>query len=206
MIVRQRIREVRRTGTKRGPPLSLGYHRLPAWRQHLRLDFRADYNHSCMPKYSLKRLLIVVTVIACGIGFLRAAYVHFTHFEAGEDLSSVDWLPKSASRVSYYKSYGFTAYEFDISESDFKKWSRWDVNEIGEPVTVLRYTYFARRLPPLDPNPSQSELDRANEHYMTSYAEVYRGLFHEHRRSNGGGVTLAYDRVRGRAYFQSNPR
>ena len=152
-----------------------------------------------MPKYSLKRLLFVVTVIACVIGFLRAAYVHFSHFETAENLAHVDWLPESASNVSYYKSYSFTAYEFDISESDFKRWARWNLEEIKEPVTVDRYPLLTKRGLAQNPNPADPYLREFDQEYENCSAQVSRGLFHEHRRSNGGGVSVAFNRDTGRA-------
>ena len=157
-----------------------------------------------MPRYSLRRLLVVVTVIACAIGFLRAAFVHFTHYETAENLARVDWLPESASNVSYYKSYNFTAYEFNIPEPDFKQWAWWDLEEIKDPVKVDRYTFFAKRRLPMGPDATPSR--QLEQEYESRSAEVAHGLFYEYRSSSSGGVSVAYDRVKGRAYFQSNPR
>jgi len=76
-------------------------------------------------QFSIKRLLIYTALIALAIWLVRGAYLGFTQVESGEVVASVDWLPKSASNVSYYRSYMNTAYEFDIDEADFLKWSRW---------------------------------------------------------------------------------
>jgi hypothetical protein len=159
-----------------------------------------------MPKYSLKRLLIFVTVIACGLGFLRAAYWHFTHFETAENLSRVDWLPESATHISYYRSYNFTAYEFDIPEAEFRTWSWWELDEIRQPVEVTRYTLFAKRRPVETSNPTSAMSQKQIDEYRSNFIEVTQGLFHERREADGGGVTVVYDRTSGRAYFQSNPR
>jgi len=87
-------------------------------------------------QFSIKRLLTYTALIAVAIWFVRGAYLGFTQVETGESVASVDWLPKSASNVSYYRSYMNTAYEFDIDEAGFLKWSRWEVAEITEPVRL----------------------------------------------------------------------
>ena len=137
-------------------------------------------------RFSVKRLLIVVTVIACVLGTLRSACNHFTHIETGENVQSVDWLPASATSVSFYKSYSFTAYEFDIPESDFIDWAWWDLKPITKPVRVVRYCYFS--------SPDAPD------------ATVTEGLHFVSEQSDGGGVWVAYDRKIGRAYLFTCPR
>jgi hypothetical protein len=147
-----------------------------------------------MPKYTLRSLLLIVTVIAGGLAILRGAYVALTHFELAENVLAVDWLPPSASNVSYYKSYSCTAYEFNIPESDFRSWAWWELKEITGPVEVRRYSFFAKGQHGLRPDP------------FDDVAVVSNGLYYEARQSNGGGVSVAYDRAATRAFFQSNPR
>lgn len=55
-----------------------------------------------MPRYSLKLLLLIIAAIACGLAFVRAAYIQLTHFETAENVARVAWLPNSASNVSYF--------------------------------------------------------------------------------------------------------
>lgn len=43
--------------------------------------------------------------------------------EIAEGVYSVEWLPTEATNINYYRSYGFTAYEFQISETGFRKWA-----------------------------------------------------------------------------------
>jgi len=156
-----------------------------------------------MPRYTLRGLLIAVTAIACGIGLLRGCYITLTHFESGENVEQVSWLPSAASNISYYRSYNFTAYEFDISESEFKHWIWLDVRAITEPIKVYRYSHMTRGKPDFGLNPSFAELEQWEATYL---ARVSDGLYFNNRRSNGGGVTVAFDRTKGRAYFQTNPR
>lgn len=147
-----------------------------------------------MPRYSLKRLLLVVTAIAMVLAFLRSAYIHFTRVEYGRNVASVAWLPSSATNVSYYKSYSFTSYEFDISEAEFKAWAWWDTEPISTPICVMRYDY------------PTAEKQAYVEHSEGSYACVTDGLGYTYRQSNGGGIQVAYDRKLGRAFFHSSPR
>jgi hypothetical protein len=153
-------------------------------------------------RFRFRTLLIVITLLACGIAFLRSAYIELTHVETGENIDSVSWLPKSASHISYLRSYGFTAYEFDISESDFRAWSSWELQPISKPVTVMRYS-FTNQADFDTRNTSMAQWDRWEEKCR---ATVSDGLWYERRRGNGGGVTVAYDRTKGRAYIQTSPR
>jgi hypothetical protein len=159
---------------------------------------------SDMPRYSLKNLLLAVTVIAITIAFGRAVYIGLTHVERAKNLSHVSWLPPSATNVSFYKSYNFTAYEFDISEGEFRRWASWyGVQPIGAPIRVWRYNFPDVESRDLGSDPSFDELE---EWEATRTATVTDGLGFVERRPNGGGISVAYDRTTGRAYFQSNPR
>jgi len=156
-----------------------------------------------MPRYTLKSLLIAVTVVGTGIGLLRGCFLALTHFETAENVDHVIWLPDSASSVSYYRSYNYTAYEFEMSEEDFKKWIWLDVKPITKPVKVNRYSYFAARRVDLGPNPTLAEMETWE---ALGTATIKNGLYHSHRRGSGGGVDVAFDRDKDRVYFQTNPR
>ncbi len=43
--------------------------------------------------------------------------------EIAEGVNSVEWLPVEATNIKYYRSYGFTAYEFQIDEPGFRAWA-----------------------------------------------------------------------------------
>ena len=155
---------------------------------------------------SIKKLLAITAFVAFSVWFVRSAYIDFTHVETNENLSAVDWLPQSASNISYYKSYQFTAYEFDISEAEFCEWSRWDTAEITEPVKITRYTLVTGKIPDIGTHYSQSEIDAYSAAIDQRRATIEEGLYYGHTRSNGGGVWVGYDRGLGRAFFQSSPR
>lgn len=147
--------------------------------------------------------LLALTFFA---GCLFSCIGAMTHYSTEENVPSVDWLPSSVTNVSYYKSYSFTAYEFDISESEFKAWTNVELLPIINPVRVYRYSKATGRVTKLRSNASSAEYYEHLECDEGRAAIVRRGLYYSHRRNNGGGITVVYDRENGRAYFQSNPR
>ncbi|HTN76354.1 MAG TPA: hypothetical protein VL096_13945 [Pirellulaceae bacterium] len=158
-------------------------------------------------KHRWQNSLLTAAPIAFAIWFFYMAYLGLTWLETGENVASVDWLPARATNVSFYRSYGSTAYEFDIPEKDFVAWSDWDVAEIVEPVSMMRYSYFAEPSPHLSVNATTEEEVVAHEKAISErYATIADGLYYGHLRSNGGGVWVAYDRRTGRAFFRSAPR
>ena len=148
-------------------------------------------------RFTLMRIFVVIGMIALMLGILRM----LTHAETGRGVASVDWLPATASNVSYYKSYLNTAYEFDISEANFVRWSRWKLQPITTPVEFLRCTYFLR-----DPSDSGLSPTVSEAIDLSHIVQISNGLFYEERQPNGGGVEVAFDRDTGRAYFHSSPR
>ncbi|MEZ6138749.1 MAG: hypothetical protein R3C53_28010 [Pirellulaceae bacterium] len=157
-------------------------------------------------RFSLRQLLLYVTLVAFATWFVRAAYQGLTQVETGESLARVDWLPEDATNVSFYRSYMNTAYEFDISESGFRDWSRWDVTEIQEPVGLSRYLAFSTPRPVEPPNPTPEQMKAFALEYSRRGVTIRDGLYYGHTHDNGGGVWVGYDRTCGRAYYQSAPR
>ena len=151
-------------------------------------------------------MFVLVGLIGCGLALLRGCHYALTHFESGEGVPSVSWLPESAPNVSYYKSYLNTAFEFDISEAEFLRWSSWEVQPIKEPVGMLRYCYFTTSPPDYGPNPTQAQEAELLAIYNSQRPKIDDGWYYGYRQSNGGGVWVAYDRSKGRAYFRSAPR
>jgi hypothetical protein len=99
-----------------------------------------------------------------------------------------------------------TAYEFDISESGFRDWSRWDVTEIEEPVGLSRYLAFSTPSPIEPQNPTTEQMEAFALEYSRRSVTIHNGLYYGHTQNNGGGVWVGYDRTSGRAYYQSAPR
>lgn len=156
--------------------------------------------------FSLLKLLIFMTVMAVTVWFLRELYVGYKRVEIGENVASVKWLPKSATNVSFYKSYHFTAYEFDISESEFARWSRWPVIPTNLEVTMVTYRY---RLPgPREPtaDATKEQIDRYTEYLSRLQHKFCDGLYYKELHDNGAVLEVGYDRAIGRAYFHLTPR
>jgi hypothetical protein len=151
-------------------------------------------------RFRLRTLMVVVTVLAVGMAFLRAV-VNRPQFETAENVKRVNWLPKSASRISYYRSDSFALYEFDISEAEFLKWSSWKVKTISSlPVIVMRYSF--ETLPGFfDPATEERE-----EWEAQRFAKVTNGLSYQTNNPNGRGVSVAYDRATGRAFVHDASR
>jgi hypothetical protein len=142
-----------------------------------------------------------MALVASAIWFIQGVYTGNTHTHTGESLPSVNWLPKSASNVSYYRSYINTAYEFDIDEAGFREWSRWVLSEIKKPVTISRYLDFSTPRPQKPLNQTQEEA----AHWLLECSDrkvtIRDGLYYRH----GGGFWVAYDRKHGRAYYHCSP-
>lgn len=130
-----------------------------------------------------------------------------THPDTGVNVPSVGWLPESASNVSFYRTYSWTAYEFDIDEAGFREWARrfgGELEPFSDGCRIERYSWreFCR---------SQASTtvdgDAYYEEERKHYAYVRNGLCYRYiNERNGGGVHVVYDRDAGRAYCQSNPR
>ncbi len=114
-----------------------------------------------------------------------------SHPEIGMNVAAVEWLPQSASSVSFHKQYSYTAYEFTITEEDFLVWlDEKTPIEIDEPVEMLRYNFIIEYFP----TPENTKTISSGLYWQTP------------PRGNGGGTSIAFDRNTGIAYFQSNPR
>ena len=159
-----------------------------------------------MTSTSARRTLLFAFATAALSCVLYFGYRDVSRVETGENVSRVRWLPKAACNVSYYRSYLNTAYEFDISEPDFVAWSRWTLTEIDLPVTIVRYTFFTRPYPTLPDDPTIEEFEVHRQMLSERGATVAKGLFHTECAPDGGGVWVAYDRTKQRAYFRSAPR
>lgn len=151
--------------------------------------------------------------------FLYSVYRGFTDVEQGENVSAVSWLPKTASNVSFYRSYPRTAYEFDMDEPNFLAWAEarnWRVVRIGTgSVSIPRYGFCQ------EPQPSaewfqrgkpmtvgeEAELQaRIAAYHAMAYQVIANGYHYEIRQRNGGGIQTGYDASRRRAYVYTTPR
>jgi len=148
--------------------------------------------------------------IAFGVAILMfalaaAIYIGFTRVVVGEHENSVKWLPIAASDICYYRSYAYTAFEFNISEDEFLKWMKsneWDkpaeppaigrYSKIESPVTIGRYTAG----PQFKPKPGDPLEHTAKKGY------VFERLFKEGKDE---GIRVVYDAEIGRAFYTWKP-
>ena len=146
---------------------------------------------------------ITKVILSSCVGIPAAAVAFFgwaafgDHSETGIHRPSVDWLPQTASDISFYRNSNIEsilAYEFHISKSDFKALARergWPVKAPEQRASVIRYTQC---LPFGAPH--------RNEPFAAATSD---GLFFEERRPNGGGITVLFDDANSMAYvFKSN--
>lgn len=115
----------------------------------------------------------------------------------GENIKSVDWLPKEATNISYNKNFVQKAYEFEISENGFLKWAKdnnYTIHEVSNKeyeVTLYRYTYGY-------PDKSQD--------YNNTVVRKFNGYYYKYENSsgNGGGRWIGYDKDIHKAYYFSS--
>ncbi len=152
---------------------------------------------------SKTRIIITVLVVAFAFaGFVAYEIKSSKRIETAQSVETVPWLPSDATDVSYYRSYGWTAYEFSIGEQEFRKWaSKYDLSEIDETVHMERWSWITFLNE--SSNLSSEEFQRLQSAHLTS---IDSGLIGGIGWGNGGRELVAFDRVAGRAYFQSNPR
>lgn len=125
------------------------------------------------------------------------------HPDKGENVKSVKWLPSDAKNVSYYKTYSWTAFEFDMPEQSFNKWinKKWMMKPIEKEHLIERSCL--RNGNHKTCSCYQKECNNPKE---KCFALITNGVYDSQRWSNGGGYNVAYDRDAQRAYYQYNPR
>jgi|GEM_PF-6208364 len=102
-------------------------------------------------------------------------------------------LPTTASDITIYQNRNITGdfvADFKIKEHDFVSFAtehHWDLRSISAPESVFQAIAF-------------------HEGEPNNKKEIVNGLFYSRRASNGGGVTIAYDRDAGRGYIESSAR
>ena len=102
-------------------------------------------------------------------------------------------IPSQAQNVSFYDS-GLlgpqTAFEFDIGEEEFCRWSEdrgWQTDEIDSTISMERFNLVSR---------DSRKLEKIGIRSGLSYSYVVGDY----------GIYVAYDRDHGRAYFFNHTR
>jgi hypothetical protein len=148
--------------------------------------------------------LIKFTLVAVGMLFigvmasLLLTVSSSSQIESMSHVSHVDWLPASASDITYARRKGFGwffIYECTVPESDFRSLAQkegWEIQEgTNVPVGRVRTILMLPDLTNVFGDPASS-IDRA--------------LLFERRKPNGGGTTVVYDLERGRLFFSQSYR
>ncbi len=147
-------------------------------------------------RFTLKQLFAALTLISLAIWFAHGLYTLLVHVEYGENEASVEWLPPTATNVSYHKTFTHVAYEFDISEAEFVRWSPGKLSPITSSIVVTRYCYYE--------NPQRASANGKSPTpfvpLQSRWATISTGLVYDDM-SGRGGVEVAYDRLQGRAYY-----
>ena len=149
----------------------------------------------------IKFTLLAVGALFIGVmGSLFLTVSSSSQIESMSHVSHVDWLPASASDITYARRKGFAwflTYECKLPESDFRSLAQkegWPIQEatnvsVGGLRAILK-------LP---------DLTNSNSFGIPAHS-IDRALLFERRQPNGGGTTVVYDLERGRLFFHQSHR
>ena len=143
-----------------------------------------------------KFLLIGLGVLLIAVILLIVFAFSSSDIKLVSHVSQVDWLPSSASDITYARRDGFgwfLTYECNLPENDFLALAKKENWPVKETTNVLGSGY---RLILKLPEPTNALGDPT---YFADQAFVY-----ENRYPNGGGVTVIYDRQRNRLLFNKS--
>lgn len=156
---------------------------------------------------SVKLALVILSVIVLSVIAPIAGWFFLMDYsrknpETGINVPTADWLPETASDISFYRSHSWKAWEYTISENDFREsGSRYDLKEIEEPQSIPRFSWLEFRN--TDPTKYGESYFREEQGH---HAKVSNGLFASKRWKNGSGYHIIFDRDKSRVFFQSNKR
>jgi hypothetical protein len=142
--------------------------------------------------------VVVSNTVTLGIVWFREVQWSNNHPETGTKLSAVDWLPPSASDISYWKTYSWSAWEFTMNEEEFPPY---ELREIDDIQSIERFSWRESLR-----SRQGSDGDSWEQEERRHVATVRNGLFATERRKDGGGYKIVFDRETNRVYHQSNPR
>lgn len=165
--------------------------------------------------------LLKILAFAIPVLFLGSCVLMITQWaqhvnsppEIAEGVKNVDWLPADATDINFCRSYGFTAFEFKISESGFLEWAATVTHPDRDyveyqPVTEISELIEERFFPIRRYNANQDLPEGVDyeDHLRNTTIEIKNGLRGEMRKGSAGGYSIGYDRDTGTAYYQTNPR
>ena len=157
-------------------------------------------------RFSIKTILVLLTIIALTVWAVLGIRETFS-IRTGENFDRVNWLPASASKVSFYRNYHFTAYQFCMPENEFIEWCPKMLNEIVEPVTISTWKTRLLEYPTPNTNTTADEFDRMIAKFKSeTTATISNGLYYEKWGDDGGCSAYVFDRDTSIGYHQWSPR
>lgn len=150
----------------------------------------------------MRREIPLHKLAGCGLlallALVLAGYVLLYPQEAvRRNVDAVDWLPPTASDISYYERTGFgwvRCAEFSIVRDDLlayataNGWQLEPVTNIAAPICPALLVPFTQTDNPL------------------SAGTISNGLRYKNRHPNGGGITIVYDPATSRCYYSASHR
>lgn len=142
-----------------------------------------------------KAVWVAVAVLLLGFS---ALIIHTFRPKIRIDERSDHWLPSTATNIcSFYRAFWpYRALECNIPERDFEEFSKsqsWKLEEISDPIEILRFLNAMRV--------SKIEIPKKYEN-ESSVARIEKGTyFHGEVNPSGGYTLVAFDRDTGRAFF-----
>ncbi|ADE55816.1 hypothetical protein [Coraliomargarita akajimensis] len=172
---------------------------------NIKLRFYEDALESFRPK--TERDMRALYVLALCLLILPSSVMFFMKNQPnyGENHSSVNWLPETATNVSFYRSKQIQVYEFNMDFESFKAWAKergLEVRQIGSHQIISRYKAYL-------PNKQRSDserpvstgvkaAERLDQWQQQISAKIYSGFI----ALGPEDVTVLYDATEGRVYFE----
>lgn len=141
--------------------------------------------------FTLFIVICIGLVVRNSLKMVNAMFGDHSSFQSG--LADYEFAPPEASDINVYRQPNITGTflcDFSIEEKDFVGFANeneWMVMEISNSVSIFLATSFNAK----NPNDQRT---------------VTQGLYYSKRKSNGGGITVAYDRVDHRGYIARSSR
>lgn len=177
-------------------------------RADIKLRFYQDALESFKPK--TKRDVRALYALGLGIVLLFFAYSFYqkSNPEYETNVPYVEWLPRTCSNVSYYRSKQVEVYEFNISPKDFVNWVEsmgMEAERITSKQVISRYTAYIptndRADEPSVPEGRAMTEDEFRKMQNAISATVRFGMY-----ATGESKTAVFDGERNRAYFEQMSR
>ena len=152
------------------------------------------------------RKLIILGILVVVIIVINVIIYSGSDFEIGENLHAVDWLPDSATKISYYKDDRFFVFEFSIDDSEFFRWvedKNLIIEELGQkPLTITRYRFYTDI--PMENFENLSEEELYLKWESMTKATITDGYSLESSDSDGSNnISGGYDSSDNRVYYIS---